>query len=441
MLLYPISYQRNNQLKIIIRSFGCSIVFIILQFYSCHRHTPILPAEIAKDKIVLTGLDMLAADNFQIFHDKNIGLVINQTSINHRGIHIIDLLMDVDEVNIKRIFASEHGYKGTLQAGEHFDDSKDDENNIEIISLYGKSRKPTPSHMADLDAIIFDIQDVGSRYYTFVSTLTYVMSSAAENHIPVYILDRPNPINGITVQGPLMAEQYSSIVGLHPIPIRHGMTIGEIGLMINNELWLDNNQKCQLEIISMNYWDRSDYFNHTGLPWIPPSPNIPDDSTALIYNGFCLMEGTNVSEGRGTEFPFKIFGAPWINGNELAEKLTEKELPGVIFKGIQFTPVSMPGKSKWPKYEDEICSGCYLEITNYQTFDPLKSCISVLYALHQLYPDNFKFLDSGFINNLYGSTILQESVQNNVAISDIIHQWSIDNSNFFSTRQKYLLYP
>ena len=428
-------------MKVFIKSFGCGIIFIILQFYSCHRHTPILPFEIETENIVFTGLDVLAANNFEQFHGKNIGLVINQTSINQKGIHIIDLLMDIDEINIVRIFASEHGYKGTLQAGEHFDDSKDDDNNIEIISLYGKSRKPTPSHMENLDAIIFDMQDVGSRYYTFVSTLTYVMSSSAENNVPVYILDRPNPINGITVQGPLMDEQYSSIVGLHPVPIRHGMTIGEIGMMINDELWLDNNLKCQLEVITMNYWDRSDYYIDTGLPWTPPSPNIPDDSTALIYNGFCLMEGTNVSEGRGTDSPFKIFGAPWINGNELAEKLMEKELPGVIFKAIQFTPASLPGKSKWPKYQNENCSGCYLEITNYQSFDPLISCISALYALRQLYPDNFEFLDSGFINNLYGSIILQESVQNNVAISDIISQWSIDNREFISMRQKYLFYP
>lgn len=413
----------------------------MLQFYSCQRHAPIIPAEIEKKKIVLTGLDILTEDNFQQFHDKNIGLVINQTSINQRGVHIIDLLMKTDEINIVRIFASEHGYKGTLQAGEHFDDSKDDENNIEIISLYGKSRKPTSTNMVDLDAIIFDMQDVGSRYYTFVSTLTYVMSSAAENNVPVYILDRPNPINGITVDGPLMEEKYSSIVGLHPIPVRHGMTIGEVGLMINAELWLENNQKCQLEIVPMSYWDRSDYIIDTGLPWIPPSPNIPDDSTALIYNGFCLLEGTNISEGRGTESPFKIFGAPWINGDELAEKLMEMELPGIIFKGIQFTPVSIPGKSKWPKYQNENCSGCILEITNYQYFDPLKTCISVLSVISQLYPDDFEFLDSGFINNLYGSSALQDSIQNNIDISHIISQWTIDNNRFMSMRQKYLLYP
>ena len=383
---------------------------------------------------VLTGLDVLEKQSFEKLQNKNIGLVINHTSINNNNNHIIELLADYSNINIKSIFTPEHGLKGQFSAGAPIADAFNDSLGVEIISLYGKRKEPVLDKILDLDYIIFDLQDVGSRYYTYISTLTYVLNAASKANIPVIILDRPNPL-GRVVSGPITKEGFQSFVGMHPIPIRHGMTIAELAQMINSEGWLPSAKKADLIIYKIEQWDaEADYFN------IPPSPNIPDFETALIYNGMCLLEGTNLSEGRGTETPFLLFGAPWMNSHEIVAELNDMNLKGVFFSEKTFKPLSVPGVSRYPKYENELCSGIKLNILDKDNIDPLKVAIFILKTVHKNHPDQFSFNNNNFISRLYGSGDLKDNIINNESIEKLYNVWHKDSSSFSFKRKPYLLY-
>ena len=264
-----------------------------------------------------------------------------------------------ENINTKVIFTPEHGLSSNYEAGEHI--LNDNSYNIPIVSLYGNSFTPDTAYLSNLDAIIFDIQDIWSRYYTYVSTMTYMMKMCAELGIKFYVLDRPNPISGIN-NGPILDKNFSSFVGMHEIQIRHGMTIGELAYMINEEDWLSDEKKVDLYIIKMQGWNRSMYYDETGLLFNPPSPNIPDLETAILYSGLCLIEGTNLSEGRGTEFPFKQIGAPWLDASALLKQLNTYNHNGIKVEEVSFTPKSIPGKSKFPKYENVTCEGIKISI-------------------------------------------------------------------------------
>ncbi len=385
------------------------------------------------------GLDVLADTRFALLRNKRVGLVVNHTSVDENGVHIIDLLNSESDITIGKIFVPEHGFKGILEAGKKVPDGIEPRTGAQIISLYGDHKKPSEQDLSDLDLLIYDIQDVGSRYYTYISTLTYVMEAAALRNIPVMVLDRPNPI-GVKVEGPKLDMAFRSFVGLHPIPTRYGMTVGELAAMINGEKWLNGGVSCSLNVIKMVEWRKKASLYGSGDSWVPPSPNIPDDTTALIYNGFCLLEGTNISEGRGTEHPFKIFGAPWMDGLTVTDSLNAMQLSGVKFFPVDFTPVEIAGKSRWPKYKNKGCSGSRIVITDPEAFHPMKTAVSVLFTVKKLYPEEFETAATKFLDKLYGSDALRLALAGGERKEILFARWEKDCRRFEEIRGKYSYY-
>jgi uncharacterized protein YbbC (DUF1343 family) len=417
------------------------IFFILFTFIFCWESSKVyIPKRVKiNDMNVYSGLDILQNSKFNYLKNKNIGLVINHTSVNRQNSHILDLLKSIEDIKLKKIFTPEHGLRGKLSAGEHINSGTEKLSGIEFISLYGKNKKPTPNDLIDIDLMIFDIQDVGSRYYTYVSTLTYILDACAENNIPVLILDRPNPLNGINIDGPILDSEFSSFVGMHQIPILHGMSIGELAIMINELNWLDSRLKVELTVIPVINWQRNEEYSGSVNGWLPPSPNIPDLETARLYSGFCLLEGTNLSEGRGTLNPFKIIGAPWLNTDSILNHLDSNVLHGIKIDKIKFTPISIPEMSKWPKYENQKCNGFKISILN-KKYNSLKFIIELLSIIQKTHSNEFEFLDSNFIDKLYGSNKLRNTIIENNSINSLINSWNIDRQIFNKKRSKYLIY-
>ncbi len=351
-----------------------------------------------------------------LLKDKQIAIVSNPTSVifnkERKAIHLVDTLQSHD-INIKKVFAPEHGFRGTADAGEVIKDGIDIKSGLPIISLYGKNKKPNDKMLEGLDLVIFDIQDVGARFYTYISTLHYVMEACAEADIPILILDRPNP-NGHYVDGPVLDLKYKSFVGLHPIPIVHGMTIGEYAQMINGEKWLANGVMCDIEIINLkNYTHNTPY----SLP-IKPSPNLPNDIAINLYPSLCLFEGTKISVGRGTDMQFQIYGSP--------------ELPKKDFK---FTPKPNLGAHN-PKFNNKLCYGTDLREINTQK---KLNFTWILNAYKSI--DNKTTFFNSFFNKLAGNATLQNQIKQGLSINEIEASWKKDLDAFKITRKNYLLYP
>ena len=355
---------------------------------------------------VLTGLDVLLEKKIDLITGKAIALITNQTGIDRYGIPNYKRMLALDEIHLKVIFSPEHGLFG--EADEEITYDKKIADLPEVFSLYGTVRKPTPEMLQGVDLIIYDIQDIGARFYTYISTLGLVMEAAAELQIPVLVLDRPNPIRSDIVEGPLLDLKYQSFVGKYPIPIRYGWTVGELAQKIVAEQWLAATPS--LSVISMEGWYASLWYDVTTLPWVKPSPNIPDVGTALIYPGMCLLEGTNVSEGRGTDHPFKWFGAPWIDGKILSQELNKLQLPGVVFVPKSFTPVSIPGVADKPKYENQLCNGIEIRVIARNEYQSLNVGVSVIKKLKEFYPENIVFKENR-LNRLWGSDTLVKELQ------------------------------
>ena len=378
---------------------------------------------------VFSGSDIFLENENKFNHINNLGLVINHSS------DIVDIdkinktiLPKFKNFNLKIIFTPEHGLVNNFAAGEYVNDSN--EYNIPIISLYNKSSNLDIDYLKNLDAIIFDIQDIGSRYYTYVSTMTKVMKACALNDIPFYVLDRPNPISG-KIQGPILDNNFSSFVGMHEVPIRHGMTIGEIALMINEKNWLDPKIKCDLHIVKMQGWNRNMYFDDTNQSWISPSPNIPDLETAILYSGLCLIEGTNLSEGRGTGKPFKVIGSPWLDSDKIIDEMKKYNFQGVKITKTSFVPKSIKGKSLKPKYMNEKCNAIEIKILDRDILDPIKLSIRLLDVIYKIHPYQFKFLDGNFIDKLYGSDKLRNYILNSNNIDLLFDNWiTFENEEF-----------
>ena len=335
-----------------------------------------------------------------------------------------------------RIFAPEHGYLGNYSAGKTVVDGIDLISGAEVVSLYGKNKAPQDSDLKDIDVLIFDIQDIGVRYYTYISTMTLAMQKAAKNSVKFIILDRPNPLNGIEIEGPISI--ISSFVGMHPIPVRHGMTIGEMALFIKQNNLINNADELDLEIIKMEGWDRQKMYSSRFGRWIPPSPNIPNLKTALIYIGTCLLEGTNVSEGRGTNRPFMLFGAPWLDNKKIVKNLNRYNFEDVRFSVYNFTPRGIPGKSENPKYKDVFCNGIKIKIYNKNKINSFDIGIAIIEEIYKAHPDDFEFKDD-FFDKLYGSSDLRlailaaKDITKNEKDKDIIGE-------FKKLREKALLY-
>ena len=355
---------------------------------------------------VLTGLDVLLEKKIDLITGKSIALVTNQTGIDRYGIPNYKRLLALDDVHLKVVFSPEHGLFG--EADEEITYNKKVADIPRVISLYGSVRKPTSEMLQGVDLIIYDIQDIGARFYTYISTLGLVMEAAGALQLPVLVLDRPNPIRSDIVEGPLLDLNYQSFVGKYPIPIRYGWTIGELAKKIVEEQWIVPSPP--LNIVSMEGWNASLWYDETTLPWVKPSPNIPDLGTALIYPGMCLLEGTNVSEGRGTEHPFKWFGAPWIDGEILSGELNKLHLPGVVFVPKSFTPVSIPGVADKPKYQNQLCDGIEIRVITRNEYQSLNVGVSILKKLQELYPENIIFKENR-LNRLWGSDTLLNELQ------------------------------
>ena len=388
-----------------------------------------------KQKVqILTGLDILINKHKEQIKGLSIALVTNQTGIDKQGIPNYERLMDIESIHLKKIFSPEHGLFGEEAAGEtlRYDNTKTEL--PEIISLYDAGKKPTDEMFNNIDLILYDIQDIGSRFYTYISTLGLVMEKAGELGIPVWILDRPNPISGTKIEGPILDITHKSFVGYYPIPIRYGLTVGELGRMILTEKWIDPIPK--LEIISMEGWVRNLWYDETNLKWIKPSPNIPDLETAILYPGICLLEGTNISEGRGTENPFKWIGAPWLNGELLATELNKEGLPGVSFTSVEFTPIELPGIAINPKYQGESCSGVKIKITNRNTYKSVQVGITILSVLQILYPEKIEY--KPFLNNLWGRDDLAAQLKTKLTLDQLID--SIEEEIRLLDYSKYYLY-
>ncbi len=352
---------------------------------------------------VQTGLDVLINEKLEIIKGKKVGLVTNHTGVDRSGKPNYEILMLLSDVDLQAIFAPEHGFFGNVSRGQKVDDLKQDGLPV-IYSLYGKTDKPTPDMFEGLDVIIYDIQDIGARFYTYISTLGLVMEAAAEADIPVIVLDRPNPLNGITIEGPVLDINYKSFVGMYPIPIRYLLTIGELAKMIIGEKWIEHVPK--LTVIEMAGWERTMYYDDTGLSWISPSPNIPDLETAILYPGMCLFEGTNVSEGRGTNYPFQYIGAPWIDSSKIIKAIEGKYIPGVVFEPISFIPISIPGKSLKPKFENEKCYGIKIILIENKIYKSVDTAVQLLKIIQELYPEKFQWND--FIYKLWGNEMILE---------------------------------
>jgi uncharacterized protein YbbC (DUF1343 family) len=402
------------------------------------------PLHAQKKAAVLTGLDIVVADNFKEFQGKRVGIITNHTGIDRERRHIADLFHEADGVKLVALFGPEHGIRGDAPAGAKIATRTDPKTGVPAYSLYGEIHKPTPEMLKDIDVLIYDIQDVGARFYTYISTMALCMEAAAEAKIPFYVLDRPNPI-GDVVEGPILDPANRSFVGIHPIALRHGMTVGELAQMFNGEGWLTTGPKeapqsikADLHVVKMQGWRHDMLFDETGLPWLSPSPNITSLTTALVYPGTCLLEATNFSEGRGTNQPFEKIGAPWVDSQKVIDKLQDR-VPGIYLRPIDFIPMDIPGKAMNPKFKGTGCRGLQLDVTKPRTFHAVAFGIHVLCTLHELYPKRFT-IDEGRMARLSGQSWVREMILAGEKPEAILQRMQKDVAAFRELRQKYLLY-
>jgi uncharacterized protein YbbC (DUF1343 family) len=374
---------------------------------------------------VLTGIDVLERDEFRQLSGTRIGLLTNHTGITRDGRSSIRLLNNAENLEVVRLFSPEHSLSGKLDI-EIIGDSQDASSGIQVVSLYGKVRRPTAEMLQDIDTIVFDIQDIGTRFYTYISTMGNAMIAAADNGVRFVVLDRPNPINGIDVAGPVLDDGLQSFVGFHTIAVRHGMTVGEIALMLKAELKLD----LDLQVIKMHGWQRAQFFDDTGLTWINPSPNMRSLTEALLYPGIGLLETTNLSVGRGTATPFEVFGAPWIDGKKFAHSLTALELPGVTFNAIEFTPDAS-------KFVGETCGGIRITINDRARFEPLTTGFAIARQLRLDYTATWQ---TDPYLRLLGNAATLDALQAGQTVAEIKSAYQAGLETFITRRAAFLLY-
>ncbi len=354
------------------------------------------------------------------------------------GTHLVDALLEQKDVKVKAIFTPEHGFKGRAEASELIDYKKNLYKEVPIISIYGKDRKPTKENLKDIDVLIFDIQDIGARFYTYISTMYYVLEASGENNIPVIILDRPNPIGGNYIDGPVLDIKYQSFVGIAQIPVTHGMTIGELANYFIGEKLFSSWKNISINVIKCKNWKR-EILNEFHSKWNSPSPNINSLESALIYPGTCLLEGTNISEGRGTIFPFLQFGAPFFNSEDVINKLNLLKIEGAELQSVAFIPEDVEEMATNPKFENETCYGIKIKITNPAKFEAVKFGVKLLYVVIKLYGNKIKFNDASF-DRLAGTDLLRKQLQNKMSPDKIFATWQKELSKFQKKRNKYLLY-
>lgn len=386
-------------------------------------------------KKVTTGAEHLLEKEKEYVGGKRIGLLTNPTGRTGDLESVIDLCAGLESAQLTALFACEHGIRGEKQAGIKFEDERDEQYGIPVYSIYGERKKPTPEMLNGVDAVLFDIQDLGVRFYTYLSTLIYAMEACAENGKEFIVLDRPNPLGGEGCEGGLLQEGFKSMVGAWEMPIRTGLTIGEFALLVNDRM----KQSCQLKVVPMRNWERHMDYADTGLPWILPSPNIPTLDTARVYPGTCFFEGTKLSEGRGTTRPFEQIGAPWLDGQKLAQALEARKLPGVRFCPVYFTPT-------FSKHQGELCGGVHLFVTDKNSFRAVETGLHMLREVMGLYPDQFEWIppwvEGGrqFIDLLTGSPEVRTRLHEPGGLEEIMSRWNEEAAEWSRSRKPYLLY-
>ena len=389
-------------------------------------------------RVKIGAEQLFSAGYYHLVKGKRVGLVTNHTGILPDGTHLIDLFHDNPEVELSLLFGPEHGLRG--EEDTHVADGTDQKTGVPIISLYGEMRKPTPELLEQVDVLIFDIQDIGARFYTYIKTMLRVQEAAAEEGIPFIVLDRPNAISATYVDGPV-GRPIEPNTGVGVIPVTHGMTVGELALMYNGEREANGLQKAALTVIPLQHYNRNQWYDETGLPWIKPSPNMLSIQTAEAYPATCLLEGTNFSEGRGTEFPFERIGATWVDAEELANQLNQYQLKGVEFHPTTYTPGRIvDGIEIWPpKFVDENVQAVEMRITNRDLFESAKAGVYILHAIKTLYPKEFEWRQ-GRIDGLLGTSSVREALDEEMSPDEIVKSWEEDLETFKKKRANYLLY-
>ena len=374
---------------------------------------------------------------FDLIRGCKVGLCTNIASCSTSLEPTLEIFSNQKGFKLSAVFAPEHGFFGALQDQVRATTFYDKERGVSIYSLYSKNLVPDQTILKKIDVLVVDLQDIGTRYYTFVWSALLLIEQVANMGKKIFILDRPNPLNGETVQGPVLEPEFISFVGLYPIPVRHGLTIGELCAFVNDELHLG----ADIKVIKVKGWTRDLCFDDTGLCWTMPTPNMPSFSTALVYPGMCLLEGTNISEGRGTTRPFEVFGAPWIDPYTLVKTLNKKKIKGVQFRPTFFIPT-------FNKYKERLCGGGQMYVTNETRFDPFSSGLEIIQTIRQLYPKKFRWRKPPYEHEkerlpfdiLVGNAWIRQYLEKGQTVASIKQKWQMDLYRFKRIRRKYLLY-
>ncbi|AJO21362.1 DUF1343 domain-containing protein [Weizmannia coagulans] len=413
-------------------------VLALMIAFSClavvHAARSNQPREKQKHPSFQLGVDVFLKEKVHLLKGKRVGLITNPTGVDQSLNSIVDRFARNPDIHLTALFGPEHGVRGSADAGAYVPFYTDSKTGLPVYSLYGETKKPTPEMLKDVDVLVFDIQDVGARFYTYIYTMAYAMEAAKEKGIPFIVLDRPNPIGGTKVEGPVLNPAYSSFVGMYSIALRHGMTAGELTKYFNKECGIG----ADLTVVPMKGWHRDMYADDTPLQWVMPSPNMPTLDTAIVYPGAALIEGTNISEGRGTTRPFELIGAPFIDGDLLAEKLNALGLPGVRFRSASFTPTT----SKWA---GKLANGIQIHVTDRNVYQSVETGIAIVKTIHDLYPGQFTFRAEdkngiSYFDQLIGNGWVRQDINRGASLKTIARKWQRDLGTWKKKREKYLMY-
>ena len=389
-------------------------------------------------RTVRIGIERLIEEDLSLVAGARVALVSNPASIDRGFRHAAEMLGDDPRIELAALFGPQHGFRSDLQDNMiETPHARDARRRIPIYSLYSETREPTPEMLRDVDVLVVDLQDVGTRVYTYIYTMANCMRAAARHGVRVVVCDRPNPVGGLAIEGTILRPECVSFVGQFPIPLRHGMTIGELARLFNQEFSIG----AALDIVPLDGWQRSLYFDETGLPWVIPSPNLPTLDSTIVYPGAVLFEGTMLSEGRGTTRPFELIGAPWIDGESLASAMNARDLPGVHFRATFFEPT-------FQKHAKQTCGGCQLHVTDRDTFQPVRTAVELIDGFRRQNPSAFAWRQPPYeyehdkwpIDILYGSDGLRATIDSEGDLSPLIASWKDEEERFRKTREKYLLY-
>lgn len=378
------------------------------------------------------GSDIFLAEQLDLLSNKSVGVVTNKAAVLSSGRSLIDELRKLDQIDVRAYFALEHGLELESSAGMIVEDSQVDE--TKVYSLYGSTKKPTREMLQNIDVIIFDVQDVGARFYTYISSLYYIIEACSENNVELIVLDRPNPIGGTYVDGPVLDDDYKSFVGIDNLPVTHGMTVGELALFFNDR----TPRRADLQVIRMQGWKRDSFWDDYDLRWVNPSPNIMAYEACLLYPATVFFEGTNISEGRGTYTPFQIFGAPFLDSNQLRNKLNKLNFTGIDSRAIEFVPMSIFGKAENPKYKNSICEGVQLKIVDRDNYKPVELAVYLLHTVYHLYKEEIEF--TNHFDLLWGTDQIRQDLLSDKSPEQIIAGWQDELNEFKKLRENYLLY-